>query len=126
MAFLTVLASLITEITSNAATAAVILPVVNQAALSMKINPLYFSIPVTIGVSFGKFKLLILKSKSKTFKITGFFFCLFRNAAFVLPVASPCVSYLTGLMKLTKQTHLKLKFFIKIFIYFFNKECIGL
>lgn len=64
MACLTILASLITEITSNAATAAVILPVVQTAALSMKIHPLYFSIPVTIGVSF----------------------------AFVLPVASPCVS----------------------------------
>lgn len=71
MALLTIAASLITEITSNAATAAVILPVVNQAALSMKIHPLYFAIPVTIGVSF----------------------------AFVLPVASPCVSKMNTIIQ---------------------------
>ncbi|RWR99264.1 solute carrier family 13 member 5-like protein, partial [Dinothrombium tinctorium] len=47
------IAAAVTEFCSNVAAASVILPVVNQAALNLNINPLMFMVPITIAVSFA-------------------------------------------------------------------------
>ncbi|XP_071033954.1 Na(+)/citrate cotransporter isoform X2 [Parasteatoda tepidariorum] len=53
VALLCILTAVITEFTSNVATANVLLPVVAELAVAMKINPLYMMIPVTISCSFA-------------------------------------------------------------------------
>lgn len=50
---LCIIASVLTELTSNAAICKLMLPVVLENALHRRINPLYFSIPTTIGCSFA-------------------------------------------------------------------------
>ncbi|KAH6932407.1 hypothetical protein HPB50_005319 [Hyalomma asiaticum] len=46
-------ASMLTEVTSNAAVSSILLPVVCRTAIARGVHPLYFAIPVTIGCSFS-------------------------------------------------------------------------
>lgn len=46
-------ASVCTQITSNAAVSAFLVPVVVKMALALRVNPLYFGIPVTVSCSFA-------------------------------------------------------------------------
>ncbi|XP_065282077.2 Na(+)/citrate cotransporter-like isoform X2 [Dermacentor albipictus] len=46
-------ASMLTEVTSNAAVSSILLPVVCRTAVARGVHPLYFAIPVTIGCSFS-------------------------------------------------------------------------
>ncbi|GAB6032205.1 hypothetical protein CHUAL_010849 [Chamberlinius hualienensis] len=47
------MASFVTEVFSNASTAAIMLPVVAKMAENLEVNPLYFMIPITICSSFS-------------------------------------------------------------------------
>ena len=53
MAVLVVISAFVTQLTSNVATANVVLPVIIEMATEMRVNPLLFIIPVTIAVSFA-------------------------------------------------------------------------
>ncbi|KAG8194836.1 hypothetical protein JTE90_017272 [Oedothorax gibbosus] len=53
VALLCIMTALITEFTSNVATANVLLPVVAELAVAMRIHPMYMMIPVTISCSFA-------------------------------------------------------------------------
>ncbi|KAL1421848.1 hypothetical protein MTO96_022766 [Rhipicephalus appendiculatus] len=50
---LCLLASVLTELTSNSAICKLMLPVVLEYAVHRNVNPLYFGIPTTIGCSFA-------------------------------------------------------------------------
>ncbi|KAI1292118.1 Solute carrier family 13 member 5 [Halotydeus destructor] len=53
LCILTTVVAFLTEVTSNVATASVVLPVVNQIALTMNANPLFLMVPTTVAVSFA-------------------------------------------------------------------------
>lgn len=50
---LCLLTAILTEFTSNVATANVLLPVVAQLAIAMEVHPIYYMLPVTISCSFA-------------------------------------------------------------------------
>lgn len=50
---LTFMASILTEVISNMSMATIMLPVVSEMAEAVKVHPLYFMLPVTIGCSFA-------------------------------------------------------------------------
>ncbi|KAK4297414.1 hypothetical protein Pmani_030165 [Petrolisthes manimaculis] len=49
----TFLVSMATEVASNTATTSILLPVLNQLALRMQVNPLYLMVPATVSASFA-------------------------------------------------------------------------
>lgn len=53
VSLLSIMTAVITEFTSNVATANVLLPVVAELAVAMQIHPMYLMIPVTISASFA-------------------------------------------------------------------------
>ncbi|KAL7646871.1 UNVERIFIED_CONTAM: hypothetical protein RMT77_002128 [Armadillidium vulgare] len=53
LAIVCLVTALATEITSNAATASVLLPILNQLALALCLNPLYFMLPATLCCSYA-------------------------------------------------------------------------
>ncbi|CAL1267644.1 unnamed protein product [Larinioides sclopetarius] len=53
VSLLSIMTAVLTEFTSNVATANVILPVVAELAVAMRIHPMFLMIPVTISCSFA-------------------------------------------------------------------------
>ncbi|XP_071533695.1 Na(+)/citrate cotransporter isoform X6 [Panulirus ornatus] len=49
----TLMTALLTEVASNTATASILLPVLNELALNMKVNPLYLMLPATVSCSYA-------------------------------------------------------------------------
>lgn len=71
MCVLTVVIAFLTEITSNVATASVLLPVINQIAISMRANPLLLMIPSTMAVSYAFMLPIATPPNSLVFDASG-------------------------------------------------------
>eukprot|EP00094_Tigriopus_californicus_P005052 TCALIF_04866-PA protein Name:"Similar to SLC13A5 Solute carrier family 13 member 5 (Homo sapiens)" AED:0.14 eAED:0.14 QI:162/0.5/0.54/1/0.9/0.81/11/0/719 len=92
-----ILTAIATEVTSNVATASILMPVLRDLAISLQINPLYLMIPATLTCSY----------------------------AFMLPVATPPNAIVYSASGMKTSDMFKCGFFVNIICVVINYACLN-
>lgn len=92
-----ILTAIATEVTSNVATASILMPVLRNLAISLQINPLYLMIPATLTCSY----------------------------AFMLPVATPPNAIVYSASGMKTSDMFKCGFFVNIICVVINYACLN-